>query len=651
MKTLLNLLKESQHLDYRRLNIGEEDLDDTTMTPDEKRAFVEAVASYRKIGEAIYHNGNLMEAYENIKNIVETAEKLTLKETGDWFDKVTVNRHMKSMNESFKIFSSTIKEVATLQQRLESSYDEIGEVLGKYYEIKEGNEFGAERAKAIASGDDTFNVGGKSFKVTDVDAQDKKNAEEFVGENMSNMKLKSILRINEANDKLMKVGATMMVGGDGSGMVKPVKMKLVSIDYLPKEDKYSYKFQGGGRTQYYTDDVLAKKLKESVNEAADKPHIKKIDSNLYYVDTPFVQYSNKFGNLIHIGGGDFTLETPNGKVYFTRALERTHKDMPVSVGRVHSMTGDAAAVKKVVALMSKKYKLEESVNEAKVIVHNEKTGEKHEVLSGKGKGDLLIAMKALQSAAPSHMKYSIKENQSVNETKFYAFWGNKKHEIEGKDLWDAKQKAIAMLKVPKSKVGYLAVVNAKEHDGGSFMYELVNEFELEEGNEFGAERAKAIAAGKDSFTVDGKTYKVTDVDPADKKNAEEFANESMKLSTLLKKKSLSEATARLSDLLKQVANGSTSRIGSTKVDKKTAEKLLKIYNSGDVKMQNKFDGMSIDKVTSAFKPFMENNKLKTEVAPEGWEGTVKAMKDEPGIDNPWALAWWMKGKGYQSHKK
>jgi len=95
MKKLLNLLKESQNLDYRRLNIGEEDLDDTSMTPDEKRAFVEAVASYRKIGEVIYHNGNLMEAYENIKNIVETAEKLTLKETGDWFDKVTVNRHMK----------------------------------------------------------------------------------------------------------------------------------------------------------------------------------------------------------------------------------------------------------------------------------------------------------------------------------------------------------------------------------------------------------------------------------------------------------------------------------------------------------------------------------------------------------------------------
>jgi len=401
MKKLSSLLKESQYLDYRRLNIGEDGLGNTEMTPEEKLEFLEAVASYRKIGEAIYHNGNLIEAYENIKKIVETAQTLTLKETTDWFDKVTVNRHMKSMNESFKVFSNTIKEVAPLQQRLESTYDEIGEVLSKYYEIREGNAFGAERAKAIAGGESSFNVDGKQFKVTGVDAADKQNAKQFVGENMSNMKLSSFIKnkrsVNEANDKLMKVGATMMVGGDGSGMVKPVKMKLVSIDYLPKEDKYSYKFQGGGRTQYYTDDVLAKKLKESVNEA-------------------------------------------------------------------------------------------------KVIVYNEKTGERYEVLSGKGKGDLIIAMKALQSAAPSHMKYSIKENQSVNETKFYAFWGNKKHEIEANDLWDAKQKAITMLKVPKSKVGLLAVVNAKAHDGGSFMYEKqsVNEGQYAER----AEKDKAAIIKK-----------------------------------------------------------------------------------------------------------------------------------------------------------
>ena len=46
---------------------------------------------------------------------------------------------------------------------------------------------------------------------------------------------------------------------------------------------------------------------------------------------------------------------------------------------------------------------------------------------------------------------------------------------------------------------------------------------------------------------------------------------------------------------------------------------------------------------------LELKKLR-EKAPPGWEDTVKAMKDEPDIDNPWALAWHMKGKGYKSHK-
>jgi hypothetical protein len=40
-----------------------------------------------------------------------------------------------------------------------------------------------------------------------------------------------------------------------------------------------------------------------------------------------------------------------------------------------------------------------------------------------------------------------------------------------------------------------------------------------------------------------------------------------------------------------------------------------------------------------------------EAAPEGWEKTVLAMKKHKDIDNPWALAHWMKKKGYQSQKE
>lgn len=45
--------------------------------------------------------------------------------------------------------------------------------------------------------------------------------------------------------------------------------------------------------------------------------------------------------------------------------------------------------------------------------------------------------------------------------------------------------------------------------------------------------------------------------------------------------------------------------------------------------------------------------MKSESAPPGWSGTVTAMRlhhnDE--IENPWALAWWMKKKGEKPHYK
>ncbi len=175
------------------------------LTNEQKAAFFEAVKQFKKYGESVYRNAGLSEVYESIKNMVEVAGKVTISETGDWFDGVTVGRHMKRMGESFKVFEKTLKEVDTLQQRLESSYDEIGEVLGKYYEISElnetddeideGNEFGAARAKAIANGDDSFEVDGKKYPVKDVDTDDKENAKEFTKESM---KLTDILNKNKS---------------------------------------------------------------------------------------------------------------------------------------------------------------------------------------------------------------------------------------------------------------------------------------------------------------------------------------------------------------------------------------------------------------------------------------------------------------------
>src|SRR6056300_191263 len=275
---LKNILKESQHLNYQRMNVGEEN-EEKGMTNEEKREFLKAVSEYKKFGESIYRSGNLAEVYESIKGIVETAHKVTLEETGDWFDKVTVNRHMKSMNESFKVFSNTIKEVNVLQQRLESCYDEMGEVLGKYYEIKEaeekeadmeeGNEFGAARAKAIAAGDSEFEVDGKKYKVTSVDDEDKENAKDFTEESINESKYTVV---NPKNGNVMGQGMkdqaaklAKKMGGEKAGyFVIPVKNALKARRAL---EKFNFDVKNP-KLKDIMSDLYFEQVEQSVNEGS-----------------------------------------------------------------------------------------------------------------------------------------------------------------------------------------------------------------------------------------------------------------------------------------------------------------------------------------------------------------------------------------------
>jgi hypothetical protein len=86
----------------------------------------------------------------------------------------------------------------------------------------------------------------------------------------------------------------------------------------------------------------------------------------------------------------------------------------------------------------------------------------------------IITLKALGS--PIGSRTAQVQEQQLEETKFIAFFMGKKIDIDGKDLYDAKQKAITQLKVPKSKVGLLAVVSAESQRNQDFKFEsVVNE--------------------------------------------------------------------------------------------------------------------------------------------------------------------------------
>jgi len=117
-----------------------EDIEDlektqTQFSREEKKKFLQRCKSLTSNSQAIYGIEGLDEKLEEIRDIVEMAEQMTLQETEDWFDGITVNRHIKQMQDAFKVFEKTGSEMVSMQQRLKSAYEDIVSVLHKYYDV------------------------------------------------------------------------------------------------------------------------------------------------------------------------------------------------------------------------------------------------------------------------------------------------------------------------------------------------------------------------------------------------------------------------------------------------------------------------------------------------------------------------------------
>ena len=101
------------------------------------REFMGEVGNFNSFGNEIYREGNLRQLAEKLSRLAETAKQHTLQETEDWFDKITVNRNMKELTGLSNQFGKIANEAKSLQQRMGALYEDMGNILGRYYEIGE----------------------------------------------------------------------------------------------------------------------------------------------------------------------------------------------------------------------------------------------------------------------------------------------------------------------------------------------------------------------------------------------------------------------------------------------------------------------------------------------------------------------------------
>lgn len=99
----------------------------------------EAIKEFSSFSKVLQKEENLKKIAERLSTIASNAKSYTLSETEDWFDKVTVNRNMKELTNLSNQFGKIAQESNALQQRMSSLYEDMGHVLGRYFEI-EGDE-------------------------------------------------------------------------------------------------------------------------------------------------------------------------------------------------------------------------------------------------------------------------------------------------------------------------------------------------------------------------------------------------------------------------------------------------------------------------------------------------------------------------------
>ena len=105
-----------------------------------KKHFLEIISTYGQHREGMTRKSDIRQVAETLGGIADAAQEYTLREGGDWFDRVTIKRNMNELKKLQTGFEKEAVEAQSQQQRLEALYEDMGHVLGRYFEIADLSE-------------------------------------------------------------------------------------------------------------------------------------------------------------------------------------------------------------------------------------------------------------------------------------------------------------------------------------------------------------------------------------------------------------------------------------------------------------------------------------------------------------------------------
>ena len=115
--------------------IMNENQENRPLSNEVKKHFLEIVSTYNKYQEMMDRKSDLATVAETLGGITEAARTLAIHEGDDWFDKHTIKRNMSELEKLGKEFDKCAVEATSLDQRLGGLYEDMGNILSRYYKM------------------------------------------------------------------------------------------------------------------------------------------------------------------------------------------------------------------------------------------------------------------------------------------------------------------------------------------------------------------------------------------------------------------------------------------------------------------------------------------------------------------------------------
>jgi len=106
------------------------------LTSEQKNRLMELASMFENFSEAIKNEEAIVNSSKSMTELCELAESYALNECGDWFQQDIVKKDMKELKKRSIEYGKVAKECYSRMQQLGVAHQDIGHILGRYYNLK-----------------------------------------------------------------------------------------------------------------------------------------------------------------------------------------------------------------------------------------------------------------------------------------------------------------------------------------------------------------------------------------------------------------------------------------------------------------------------------------------------------------------------------